>query len=307
MTAELSDVHVLVTDKDFSLNKDIFGLLDEINRHNIKQLLLICNSLSGEILRTIIANRMKGLFYCVAVEKPYDVNLLDDISVITGANTIKTEAIPGDLTKEHFSYLGKADKVIVDKDSTLIIGGKGSKESVEERITLVKSEIKKAEGPYEIEKLKERLAKLSGGIVILKVGAATESEMKYLKDKVDDAVSATKAAMEEGIVVGGGKTLFNISLANVESDGDEVVKMACRQPMNQIITNAGIDIKEITLGENDVFNALTGKVTSTPIEDGIIDPAKVERCALKNATSLASIVLTGHASIVSIPEKKNVV
>jgi chaperonin GroEL len=302
MESVLTDVPVLVTNKSFQLNKDLFPILEALVSMNIKKLFVVCSGMQGELLSSVITNRMQGKFNCVVVEKPYDEESLEDIAVVTGAELIDEAKNPTNAYMNSTGFLGKAEKIIVTKDSTLIVGGKGDKEKIDERVKSIKKEIAEIDGTsYQKEKLKERLAKLTGGVIIIKVGASTEAEMKYLKLKVDDAVASTRSAIEEGIVIGGGKTLFDLSKEPFSSDGDEVVKISCRVPRLTIEKNAGYSGG---VDEDGVFNALTNKVTNTPIEDGIIDPTKVERCALQNAVSLAGIFLTTESVIVDIPNKK---
>lgn len=299
MEAILEDVYILASDKKFMLIKDLFALMEELAKRGVRQLVVICETMEAEMLSTAIANRMKGTFHIVAVKKPFNKDMLEDIAVLTGAKTVTEEKGIKELTASHYDYLGKAKKVIVTRDSCSIIGGSGDFEKLQERIESVREELSKAEG-YEKDKLKERLAKLTGGYINIKVGAPTEAEMKYLKLKVDDAVNATRAAMEEGIVIGGGRTLYDVSLGKAETDGEEVIRYACGQPIRRIIENSGEVADQIlgTLGKGQVWNALTNEISVDPYKDGIIDPAKVERCALKNAASLAAIFLTTHAAII---------
>ncbi len=301
MVAELNDVHVLVADKQFSLNKDIFNLLETLHTKNVKQLFVVCDSMQGEVLSTILANRMKNIFYTVVVQKPQDPEMLHDIAILTGAKVIDSTNTSQELLPLHFNYLGKAKKIKVTKDSTLIVGGHGDKEQIEERVKSIKNDIKSAEG-YKKEILKERLAKLVGGVVVLKVGAPTEAEMKYMKLKVDDAVASTRAAQEEGIVPGGGRCLYDFSLGKPETEGEEIIFYACGQPIRKIIENAGYESEDIlgNLDNGEVFNVLTGDYEKDPMTSGIIDPTKVERCALKNAASLAATFLTAHCGIIEL-------
>lgn len=308
MEAVLHDIHILITDKNLNLLNDFFPLWENINSRGIKKLLIIAEDVSGEVLASMIASRFEKTsnFLTVCVKRPYNADMLDDIAVLTGAIPLTTDKGISKLDETHFNCLGMAKKVVVTKDSTLIIGGGGNKEKIDERITSIKNELKTAEN-YEKIQLKHRLAKLIGGVVIIKVGAPTEADMKYLKRKVDDAVGATQAAMEEGIVVGGGRMLYDISLETPENDGDAVIKYACGQCIRTIINNAGEDSDKILsqLKEGEIFNAFTGTISSDPIKDGIVDPAKVERCSLTNAVSFASTFLTSHGSIIEIPEKDN--
>ena len=300
MESVLNDTYVLVTNKTFNLNKEIFDIIETLNSQNVKTLLIICSGMGGEILSTVITNRRNGVFNCVAVEKPHDENVLQDIATLVGAELITNENHPADISGLDITSLGKVSKAIITKDSTLLIGGVGDKTKIEDRIAIIKKDILETESPYAKERFKERLAKLTGGVVILKVGAPTEADMKYMKLKVDDAVAATRAALEEGVVIGGGKTLYDIGCEKPTNEGDEVVKYACRQPMAWIMKNAGFTGK---VGAGEVFNALTNRITTTPIEDGIVDPAKAERCALKNSVSSAATFIAEGTVIIEIPHK----
>ena len=306
MEAVLENVHVLITDKNLNSNNDMMGLLEELaSKRKIGTLFVIADDLSGELLATVIANRMKqNGFHLVCVKKPYFRESLEDIAILTGAKALTSDTGIQKFTAENFADLGLAKKIIVTKDSCVIIGA-GEKAKVDERIASIKVEMEKTDTPYEKNKLKDRLAKLVGGVVVIKVGAPTEAEMKYLKLKIDDSVNATKAAMEEGIVIGGGRTLYDISRETPENDGDEVVKKALAMPIRMIIQNAGenADVILATLKEGEIFNALTGKVCTDPIAEGIIDPTKVERCAVANAASFAGLFLTTGSAIIDIPEK----
>jgi chaperonin GroEL len=306
MSAELADCHVLVTDKSFVANTDVFPLLEALHKQEVKQLFVICENMQGEILASIIRNRMEGKFQCVAVQKPNDDEALEDIAIQTGAELLTASKLTGCLTPNHLNSLGKAKKIVVTKDSTLIMGGNGDETKIADRIEGIKGLIKEADG-YKKEMLRERLAKLVGGVVILKIGAPTEADMKYLKLKVDDAVASTQAAMEEGIVVGGGKTLYDIANVKPKNKGEEVIFFACKQLIKIIIENAGYNAGKIipNLEVGQVWNALTHEVTDYPFEDGIIDPAKVTRCAIENSTSLAATVITTHTVIVEGKDTDN--
>ena len=306
METILTDVSILITDKSLNMNQDLFPLLEELNKQGQKQLLVICEGMQGELLTSIIANKMKGVFNCVVVQKPSDGEILDDLAILTGGTAITIANTGGYFTAEHVKSLGKASKVVITKDSTLIIGGQGNKIKLSERIFSLKTDILVAQG-YKKEMLKERLAKLVGGVVLIKVGAPTEAEMKYLKLKIDDAVAATRAAVEEGIIMGGGKTLYELSQAKPKNAGEEVVFYACQQPIKQIIKNAGFNPrKEIRkLKEGQVWNALTCKVSKDPYKDGLVDPAKVERCCLENAASFAGLFLSCFCVIVDNPQKED--
>ena len=313
MQAELKDVLILVTDKIMSLNVDMLSLIENIHSRGIKQLLIICEAFQGEALATMFENRRQGIFNCTVVQRPSDDNILQDIAVFTGAEALTSEKVSGAFTAEHFKFLGKAKKVIVSKDSTLIIGGYGEKDKVKDRVESIKQELKDKTG-YVKEQLKERLAKLVGSVVILKVGAPTEAEMKYLKLKVDDAVASTRSAIEEGIVIGGGKLLYEISLQKPKTDGEKVVYYACGQPFRKILENAGLNPKDIIgrwwkfwkkgIQKGEVFDVNKNIVVKNPFKYGLIDPAKVERCAIANSASLAKTIITTHCNIIEIDTTK---
>lgn len=302
MEAVLKDVDVLISDKTFNLNKDLFHIMNELANQGKKQLFVVCGSLEGEMLSSVIANRVKGKFHLVAVKKPFDKEMLEDIAILTGGETITVEKGIEDLTALHTSYLGKARKVTVRKGMCSIVGEDVNKEKVEERVKSIKEQIKNADG-YAKENLKKRLAKLIGGVTLLKVGAHSDTEMKYLKLKVDDAVAATKAAVEDGIVPGGGRCLYDISLLPTKTDGEEIVAKACGFPIRKIIENSGDNPDEILSGlkSGEVYNVLTRKIEN-PLDSGLIDPFKVEKCALKNASSMAGMFLTLGGVIVNIPD-----
>ena len=302
MEAVLIDVDVLVSDKMFNLNKDLFHIMNELAVQGKNQLFVVCGSLEGEMLSSVIANRVKGKFHLVAVKKPFDKEMLEDIAILTGGESITIEKGIDELSALHTSYLGKARKVIVKKGSCQIVGDDRNKDKVEDRIKSIKGQIKTAEG-YAKENLKKRLSKLAGGVTLIKVGAHSETEMKYLKLKIDDAVAATKAAVEDGIVPGGGRCLYDISLLPTKTDGEGIVAKACGFPIRKIIENAGDNPNEILpkLKQGEVYNVLTRKIEN-PLDSGLIDPFKVEKCALKNAASLAGIFITLNAVIIDIPE-----
>jgi len=305
MECMLENTLVLVTDKTLNLNKDAVGLLDAVMKQGHKQLFVVAENVQGELLSTLIVNRMKGSFYPVIVQRPFNKDMLEDIAALTGATVLTSEKGIGELKAEHFSMLGVAKKVIVTKDRTTIIGGLDEKSRVDERVSAIQNELKTAEH-YEKAKLKERLAKLTGGIVIIKVGAPVEADMKYLKKKIDDSVGATRAAMEEGVVVGGGKTLYELSLVEPSTAGEKVVRDACAMPIKTIIKNSGYDESVILpqITGDKIFNSSTGEVE---VNNKIIDPKKVERCALKNAASLAGIFITMNAVIIDTPKKVDMV
>ena len=300
MECVMEDTPVLVTDKTLNMNTDLFPLIEALNTQGVKKLLIICGDMQGEVLSSIIANKYKGLFNCVVVQKPDD-DVLEDIACLVGAENMTTAKNAGYFNATHLEKLGHVKKVIITKDSTVLIGGKGK---VDERVESIKLEMKDASG-YKKEILKERLAKLVGGVVIIKVGAPTEAEMKYLRMKIDDSVASTRAAIEDGIIIGGGKTLYELSSAKPENHGEDVVFYACQQPIKQIIENAGYEPEEelAKLKDGQAWNALTCSITDDPMKDGLVDPAKVERCCLENSASFAGLFLSCFCLIAD--EKKN--
>lgn len=309
MEASYENVPVLILNRHVSLNKDIFGLLEEMHNKGNKELVIICEDMYGEILSTLIKNKVNNNFYTLVVRRPQDPEMIHDIAALVGATVVDDSATPKELNAMHVAYLGKAQKVIATSNSTLIVGGYGNEKKIEERIQSIKKEMKETDSPIKKEVLKHRLAKIVGGVVILKVGAPTESEMKYLKLKIDDAVSSTISAMEEGIVLGGGKCLFELSRGKPVSDGEEVLFNACKMPMIKIMENAGVSVSKdvpMNLQEDEMFDAVSCEFIKASIKSGIIDPAKVERCALKNAVSLAAHYLTAFAGIVDIPKENKV-
>ncbi len=296
METVLHDVPVLITDKSISITQDIFPLIENLNAQKKNQLLLIAGDPAGEFLATAIANKMHGIFNIIIVKKPYSREVMEDIAIVTGGECLTEDKGIKKFDVSHVDKLGFAKKVIVSKESTLILND--NTEKVNDRIAALKEEMSKAE-EYEKAQLKSRIARLAGSIVVIKVGASSEAEMKYKKLKIDDAVHAVKAARDMGVVQGGGKTLYNISLKPSDTQGEDIVRYACSRPIKQIIQNAGYDVEETLskLQEGEIFNATTGACEINP---RLIDPAKVEVCALKNAASLAGIFLTTDSAIVDI-------
>lgn len=319
MLAGIDDAHILITDQKISSLNDMLGFLENFVKVS-KNLVIIADEVEGEALATLVVNKLRGTFNVLAIKAPgfgdRRKEMLEDIAILTGG-TVISEDMGRKLESVAIEDLGRADRVESDKDNTRIIGGKGAKSAIDARIKQIRNELEASDSDFDKEKLEERLAKLSGGVAVINVGAATEVELKDKKERVDDAVHATKAAVEEGYVVGGGVALVRIvkildKMVQAAADTDErigieIVRDAMERPLAMIAKNSGVDagwaVKEVEKATGNIgLNALSGKFEDLVVA-GVIDPVKVTRSAIQNAASVAMMILTTEALITDIVEK----
>ena len=328
MKAEMTDPYILITDKKISSIQDVLPLLEKVIQSGKKDIVMIADDIDGEALTTFILNKLRGTFNVLGIKAPGFGDrrkaMLEDIAVLTGGRVI-SEEVGLKLDKAELADLGQARKVVASRENTTIVEGKGDEQAIKSRVEQIRKEKELADSDFDKEKLQERLAKLAGGVAVIKVGAATETEMKEKKYRIEDALNATKAAVEEGVVPGGGLSLAiacygsdfasfeqELKESNPASVGEKIINQAILEPIKQIAANAGVDgslILQRTISENKGaaavrgYNAATGEFVDM-IKAGIVDPTKVVRSALENAASAAMMFLTTEAVISDKPEKK---
>ncbi len=326
-SAEIKDPFILITDQKISSMQEILPVLEKMAQGGKKDVVIIADDVDGEALATLVVNRLRGVLNVLAVKAPEfgDTRkaVLEDIAVLTGGQVVSADK-GMKLESTELAMLGRAAKVVSTKDDTTIVAGKGKKKDIESRVALIKAQADKIESQYDKDRLKKRMAKLSGGVAVIRVGAATETELTYMKHKMEDAVAATKAAIAEGIVAGGGTALVKASIEvsekfkKVETKsaddfraGYMTVLKALEEPLRQIVSNAGLSDASVVLnqvvankGTNYGYNALSDAYEPDMLKAGIIDPLKVTRTALENAVSVAALLLTTEAAVVDLPEEK---
>ena len=322
MEAEMKDALILLTDKKIGNVQEILPLLEKVVQSGKKELVIIADDIEGDALSTFIVNKLRGTFSVLAIKAPgygdRKKDMLADIATVVGGTVISDE-VGIKFENATLTMLGKANRVVATKDSTTIVGGKGKKQDIVARTTQLKAQAELTDSKFDKEKFEERVAKLAGGVAVISVGAATETEMKYLKDKIDDAVKATKASIEEGIIPGGGTALAKIAkklaahagkMTADETAGYDIVVHALETPLAQIAINAGKDDAAVIVSKvqggkaNAGYDAITDQVIDDMLAAGIVDPVKMSRMALENAVSAAALLLTTEAAIADIPEPK---